>query len=118
MENIQQIRKAHWKLTHEVTFKTTTKTLEDGSTHTTKKRIVKRVPGPSLKAFAKECSVRDGVDYNEVIKVAHRHASKSRSEAKKLKTRAATAANRLARRKGSNNKASSASVADVIPTKK
>ncbi len=116
MENIQQIRKAHWRLTHKVTFKSNTVTLEDGSTHTKTKRIVESIPGPSLKAFAKECSARDGVDYNEVIKVAHRRANKGRSEAKVLRTRAATAANRLARRKGSNNKASA--IPAVLPTKK
>lgn len=74
MENIQQIRSAHRKA------------VAEGS------RL-------SLKTFAKECSARDGVDYNEVIKVAHQRASKSRSEAKMLRTRAAIAAKNVKKNK-------------------
>lgn len=57
----------------------------------------------SLKQWAKLRGVEDGKDYLAMLKTAHKSANKPRSDATIATTRAATLANRTARRNRSNN---------------
>ncbi len=95
METIQQLRRAHRNAVFQTTYKV--EKFDDGSTK--RHKIVERISNQSFKSFVEEAMGRDGVDYRAVVKTAHDLASKPRSEAKFVRTRAATQANREARRK-------------------
>lgn len=111
METIQQIRNAHRK----VVFKTiyTNKTVEDaeGNQQTIRVKGHERVSDLSFNEFARQNGVM------EIVKAAHKEARKPRTEAKFLRTRAATQVKREARRKrASGNKDKAMTV--VAATKK
>ncbi len=111
METIQQLRRAH----RNVVFKTTYKVekFEDGTS--VRHKNVERVSNQTFKSFVEQTAGAEGL---AIVKAAHKAASLPRSEAKMLRTRAATAANRVARHKRASGSKSKDTTTTVAATKR